>query len=442
MTDSSGRTPGSQAAVGESIDHLFRHQAGEMVAVLTRIFGLRHLDLVEDMVQEALLQALRLWPFRGMPDNPSAWIIQVAKNRALEVLRRRGRWREEGPRIEALLTRLPDDGESPPPAFAREVRDDQLRMILACCHPLLKRDDQVALTLKTVGGFSVGEIARALLTRRATIAQRLVRAKRRLRDAGVELAMPESADLIARLEVVHEIVYLMFNEGWDAAEGESLVRRDLLAEGLRLSALLAAHPLTSLPSTYALAALLRFQAARLSTRVDGAGDLLLMADQNRSCWDRSLIAEALDYLLRAARGSELTPYHYQAEIAACHATAETYDSTDWGRILSCYDGLMRSAPSPVVALNRLVALAQAKTPQEALEQGTEVFSDAALATYLPAWATRGDLAARCGLRDEAETAFRQALALSPSPAVRRHLEKRIARLRASAESTDSVSGSG
>ncbi|MEM7482872.1 MAG: sigma-70 family RNA polymerase sigma factor [Acidobacteriota bacterium] len=415
--------------ISDSVDHLFRHRAGEMVAVLGSIFGFRHLDLVEDMVQEALLRTLRLWPYQGLPKNPSAWIVQVAKNRALEVLRQRGRRYEEGPRIEALLDRLADSEKRTEAAFKRELRDDQLRMIFACCHPSLKRNAQVALTLKTVGGFSVAEIGRAFLNRPATIAQRLVRAKAHLRQEKVELTMPQPDDLGVRLEAVHETFYLMFNEGWDAAEGEDLVRQDLVDEAIRLTGLLADHPLSGTPATHALAALVRFQAARLATRVNAQGDLMLLPDQDRSRWDRRRVAEALGHLLRAARGDRLTTYHYQAEIAACDATAPSYEDTDWQHILHCYDGLLRLRPSPVVALNRLVALAESAGPGTALAQAAAVVQDPTLEGYFPAWAIHGDLLDRCGRPRDAARAFERALALTASQPIRRNLERRLAALR-------------
>ena len=280
-----GERPDTPDHVHSSVDHLFRHRAGQMVASLTRIFGLEHIDLVEDAVQDALVRALRLWPYEGTPRNPTAWLIQVAKNRLLDRLRRQSLWRQKQPEAERSIRALREAAADSEPAFAREVRDDQLRMIFTCCHPAIPSESQIALTAKTVGGFSTAEIARAFLCREATIAQRLVRAKRKLRQRAVELEMPPPRELAKRLDPVLEVLYLMFNEGYSALEGEDLVRTDLCHEAIRLVELLAAHPGTAEPRVHALAALFFFQAARLPARADAAGDLLLLAEQDRSLWD-------------------------------------------------------------------------------------------------------------------------------------------------------------
>lgn len=408
-----------------SIEHLFRHQAGQMLAVLSRIFGLENLDLVEDVVQDALVQAVRLWPYHGVPDNPSAWIIRVAKNRALEILRRDGTW---SAKEKELRRTIPPTEDASGAAFAQEVRDDQLLMIFACCHPALSRDAQVALTLKTVGGLSVGELARAYLTRDSTMAQRLVRAKRRLRKKRVRLVMPGPETIQQRLDAVLEVLYLMFNEGYSAHEGEDLVRTDLCREAIRLAGLVCEHPLTQVPKAHALLALFLFQGARFKTRVGANGDLLLLAEQDRSLWDRSMIGQALRQLKRAGRGPELSRYHLEAEIAACHALEPSIDTTDWARILDCYEHLMRLNPSPVVAVNRLVALARVAGPHRALEDSTELIGHPSLAGYYPAYATHGELLAEVRRTEEAIESFRRALELTPSQPIRRYLLKRLRRL--------------
>ena len=415
----------STHSIYTSVDHLFRHRAGQMVASLTRIFGLEHIDLIEDAVQDALVRALRLWPYEGTPRNPTAWLIQVAKNRLLDRLRRQSLWRQKQPNTERSIRALRESAADSEPAFSREVRDDQLRMIFTCCHPAIPRESQIALTAKTVGGFSTAEIARAFLCREATIAQRLVRAKRKLKEHAVELEMPQPEELAKRLDPVLEVLYLMFNEGYSALEGEELVRTDLCHEAIRLVELLAVHPATASPRVHALAALFFFQAARLPTRADAAGDLLLLAEQDRSLWDGKMLRHGLHHLERSASGSQLSSYHLQAEIAACHALATSLESTDWSRILSCYDDLLVLDSSPVVALNRTVALARVEGPEVGLRALDELAEHRSLRHYYPLYATRGELLGQLGRIQESVACYRKALALTSSEPVRRFLEKRF-----------------
>lgn len=399
-----------------------------MVATLTRVLGFGELDLVEDAVQDALVQALRRWPFSGVPDNPTAWLIQVAKNRALDTLRRRGTWRQKADQIEAALRKAEREAGGPSAGFEGELRDDALRMIFACCHPSLSRDAQVALTLKTVGGFSVAELGRAFLVPTATLAQRLLRAKQRLRQAGTELEIPAPAELPARTDAVLEVVYLMFNEGYSPGEGETAVRADLCDEAIRLAELLADHPLAGTPKACALAALLLFQGSRLAARSDPAGELLLLPEQDRSLWDRDRIARGVRRLGEAARGDALTGYHLQAEIAACHAMAPSDAATDWRRILECYDALLRLDPSPIAALNRAVAVARVDGPEAGLDAVEALDGHRELRSYYPAHATRGQLLERLGRREAARAAYRRALELTSSAPVRRLCERRLADL--------------
>lgn len=419
-------TRGCEAEVALSVDHLFRRQAGQMVATLTRIVGVENLDLVEDAVQDALVQALKQWPFHGVPANPRAWIVQVAKNRVVDQLRRRTTWVGKSRQLLHELERLPEGGMDDV-AFGRELADDQLRLIFVCCHPALSRDSQVALTLNLVGGFSAEEVARAFLARRPAMAQRLVRAKRRLRDENVRFDMPVAAELEARLSAVLEVLYLMFNEGYGAHSGDDLVRRDLCQEAIRLVLLVCDHPVIAAPEADALAALLLFQGSRLATRVDAEGDLLLLAEQDRSLWDRSMQRQAALFLARAGRGQQLSTYHLEAEIAACHALAPDYEATDWRRILDCYDALVERYPSPVVELNRLVALAEVEGAEAALGPSAEL-ARGALADYYPAHVIRGELLSDLGDRTAAGRSLERALELAASAPVRRHLERRLAAL--------------
>ncbi|HMF13401.1 MAG TPA: sigma-70 family RNA polymerase sigma factor [Gemmataceae bacterium] len=400
------------------VEHLFRHEAGRMLAALTRMFGLADFDPAEEVVQDAMVQALRQWPFRGVPDNPAAWLMRTARNKALDVLRRRTLFRRQE-------CDLDDQAAASQEPVGDELADDQLAMIFACCHPVLPAEARIALTLKSVGGFGVAEIARAFLTQEATIAQRLVRAKRRLAEDNVPLAVPPSAELPERLDSVLRVIYLLFNEGYSAHQGEDLVRHDLCAEAIRLSLLLLSRPETALPKVHALVALMLLQASRLPTRQDAEGNLCLLANQDRSSWDKALISEGMHHLERAAAGEELSEYHVQAAIAACHAVAPSYDATDWQRVLALYDQLMAIAPSPVVLLNRAIALAMEEGPEAGLHALDAVHHDPAMRDYYLLPATRADLLLRLGQPEEAEASYRHALTLPCTQPERRFLTKRL-----------------
>lgn len=417
--------------VGQLVGQLFRHRAGQILSCLTRIFGLENLELVEDAVQDALLKALHLWPYHGVPENPGAWIIQVAKNRALDIVRRRGTWRGKEDEIHRLILQMPEGDPDSDTVFAGEIRDDQLRMTFACCHPGIPIDSQVALTLKTVGGFSAVELARAFLTTKITMAQRLVRAKSRLRSTQTRLEVPTGEELPPRLDAVLAVLYLMFNEGYSASEGEALVRRDLCVEAIRLCELVCEHPAVSSPKAHALAALMQFQACRLPARADAAGDLLLLSEQDRSLWDHSMVAGAVRHLEMAAGGTEMSPYHLEAEIASCHVLIESYERTDWPRILECYDALVHLNPSPVVALNRVVAVWKVRGPETALRELEGIENNPALAGYYPTFATRAEILGQLGRDQEAVRCFQRAMELTGSVPVQRFLQRRMEKLPAS-----------
>lgn len=406
-------------------DHLFRHRSGQMVATLTRIFGIAQLDLVQDVVQEAFVAALRSWPVHGVPANPSAWLIQVAKHRALDVLRRRGRWRDKEAAVQRALLPGDDVAGRPSAFFSAEVDDDQLRMIFACCHPELSRDAQAALTLKTVGGFSIDEIAAAFLAQPATVAQRVVRAKRTLRRADAELIVPGPEELPDRLDAVLEVLYLMFNEGYAASASDALVREDLCHEAIRLVELLARNPAVSSPPVDALAALFFFQASRLSTRTGNEGELLLLEAQDRRCWNRDFIRRGLAHLQRAARGDRLTSYHLQAEIASCHALAASADATDWGKILDCYNALHRLDPTPIVALNRVVAVLHVEGADAALADLEPLLQDERLQGYYLLHAVHAEVLLRRGETGKARNRLTSAARLAANTSVQRFLEAKV-----------------
>jgi RNA polymerase sigma-70 factor (ECF subfamily) len=405
------------------VDHLFRSRAGQMVAWLTRIFGPSHLDLAEEVVQDALVKALQQWPFTGVPDNPSGWLFRVARNGALDVLRRNASFRDRAQDIAAALQRLPD--QIPPGEVA--VDDDELRMVFMCCHPALPRDARVALSLKTVGGFSVPEIARAFLTADSTIAQRLVRAKRTLREQEIEFDLPQGSDLVERVDSVLEVIYLLFNEGYNAHAGEDLIRRDLCGEALRLARLVALSPAiaASAPTAHALVALIAFQAARLPARVDASGEMVLLEDQDRALWDRSLIGLGFAHFERSAEGSEISAYHLQAAIAAVHAEAPTAADTLWPKMLALYDQLLELHPTPIVVLNRAVALARVAGPAAALASIDGLLTEPALANYYLLPSVRGRLLMQLGRYEAAADAYRLALERPCTEPERRFLQTKL-----------------
>ncbi len=418
MTASSGQPPGD---THELVDHLFRSRAGQMIAWLTRVFGPAHLDLAEEVVQDALLKALSQWPFNGVPDNPGGWLFRVARNGALDVLRRNAAFRDREAAIALELTRLPDTSDP----LHSSIEDDELRMVFMCCHPALPADARVALSLKTVGGFSVEEIGRAFLTTPPTIAQRLVRAKRLIREQRIGLDLPHESDLAARLDSVLEVIYLLFNEGYNAHAGDELIRQDLCGEAIRLGRLVAGHPAVAAPAAHALVALMAFQAARLCARMDDGGEMVLLEDQDRALWDRRLIALGFTHLEQSAEGPRMTVYHLQAAIAAIHATASTPGDTRWTEVLGLYDDLLRMNPSPVIALNRAVALARVKGPAEALAAVAAIEEDPSLANYYLLPSVKGRLLSELGDRAGAAACYRAALARPCTEPERRFLLRQL-----------------
>jgi RNA polymerase sigma-70 factor (ECF subfamily) len=405
------------------VDHLFRQRAGQVVSTLIGIFGPQHLQLAEDVVQETLLKALQQWPYRGVPENPGAWITLVAKNQALDVLRRDATFRQRSEHLAQALERM-DERASREDTLESELYDDQLRMIFTCCHPAISLDARVALTLKTVGGFGVPEIARAFLVSESTITQRLVRAKRTLRQQHIPFEVPSAAELGARLGSVLAVLYGLFNEGYGAHQGEDLIRHELCAEAIRLTSLLSEHPVGDKPAVHALLALMLLQAARLPARTDEQGNLLLLEEQNRNLWDQRMILAGLQQLARSAYSDEITPYHLEAGIAATHAVAPSYADTDWPRILSHYDALLAMTASPVVALNRTVALAMVHGPQAGLAELANVQALPGMASYYLLHATSAALHQQIGNGKQAAADYERALALTANDTERRFLERK------------------
>ena len=408
-------------------EHLFRREAGRMVAALTRIFGVHNLALAEDVVQDAFCRALEDWKVRGFPANPSAWLMATAKHRALDLLRRERTAETFAPEVGRQLDAAHASVAALDMAFAAEtIRDEQLRMMFSCCHPRLPEAAQVALILNILCGFGAPEIASAFLTGRAAIEKRIARGKKVLAGARRLFAL-EDADFADRLSAVQRALYLLFSEGYHGASPDSAVRAELCGEAMRLTSLLLDHPPSASPATHALAALMCLHAARLRARVDAAGELSALVEQDRSRWDARLLEDGLEHLDRSATGGVVTPYHVEAAIAATHASARSIEETDWDMIVSLYDRLLVIAASPVVALNRAIAIGQRDGAEEGLDALRLIAGRDRLAHYPFYPAAMGELELRRGNDRVAREHFLAALVLARNAPERHFLEKRLAR---------------
>lgn len=409
------------------VDYLFRTQAGRLVAHFTRRLGPAHLDLAEEVVQDALVKALQQWPFTGVPGNPAGWLYRVAANDALDRIRRRAAFGARAGEVARAIER----GRAEAPSItrgSRAVDDDELWMVLLCCHPALPREAQVALALKTVGGFGAAEIAKALLSTERAVEQRLVRARRQMRRLGRPLADPAGRALAARVDAALDVIYLMFNEGYGAHGGDTLVRADVCREALRLGRLVAAAPRIATPRAHALVALMALHAARAPARVDARGELVRLEDQDRASWDADLIALGFRHLEQSMSAGRETAFHLQAAIAATHASAPHGAATDWRTILGLYDALVAIDPSPIARLNRAVAVARVHGPAAGLAALALLGREPALARYYLLPAVRAELLAETGRTRLARRAYQQALARPCSAPERRFLESRINRI--------------
>ncbi len=409
----------SSASPSLVADDLFRREGARLVASLAAHLGTHRLQLAEDVVQEALVRALQTWPYRGIPDNPAAWLTQAAKNLALDALRREQTWQRKEAQITAEQERWLTRDEPPDEQL---LTDDTLRMLFVCFHPQLSIEAQLALALRTVCGLSPAEIGAAFLTSEAAIAKRLVRARQLIRDLRLPFAVPDAIELPQRLDGVLAALYLLFNEGYKASSGDRIIREELCNEAIRLTRLLGEHPTTFQPTTKALLSLMCLNAARLRARVNPAGEIVRLQHQDRSQWDVRLIQEGILALGAASTGEVISPYHLEAGIAACHCLAPDEASTDWPRILGLYDQLLFLKPTSIVAMNRSVALARVRGPREALEALENIPNRHSLEAQHLYHAIRASFIDKLGHPAEARAAYQRAADLAPCDAERDFLQ--------------------
>jgi RNA polymerase sigma factor (sigma-70 family) len=404
-----------QSEIHLLIDHLFRHDSGKLVSILTRIFGTENLDLAEDVVQDSLIEGIKQWTYKGIPDNPSGWLFKVAKNKALNVLNRekykrqyssdfahdlQSEWTAE-PALDHLFSE-------------QEIKDDQLRMIFTCCHPAISADSQIALALKTLCGFSIPEIARAFLTTEENIKKRLVRARQKLRDDKIPFEVPQGRDLEKRLQAVLETIYLLFNEGYSASSGKDLIRFEVCEEAIRLTEMIIVHSAIQHKSNvYALLALMQLNASRFKARQDAGGNIITLEKQDRSLWDSSLMKKGFSNLEESASENLISIYHILASISACHCSAITYKATEWKSILALYDRLIQIDNSPVILLNRAVALSKVNGAEKAIAELEQIRDSAALKKYHLFYSTLAEFHMELNQFSNAIKAIETAIELAP-----------------------------
>jgi len=423
---SESKTAQANAQVLPLIASLTRSETGKLVAVLTRIFGAHNLALAEDVVQDVLIKAIEQWPVSGIPDNPAGWLFTVARNKAIDTIRKYRRQRTFAADISSLLESEYTAAFTLNTCFSdEEIQDDQLRMMFACCHPGIGREGQIALIMKTLCGFSISQIAKAFITNTDTIEKRLYRARQAFRENNISLDIPSGPTLQKRLDNVLETIYLLFNEAYSASFHESLIRKDLAEDTIRLCTLLAENTATKLPQTGALLALLCFHTSRLSGRTDEHGDLLLMKDQHRALWDKQMIERGVWYLANSATGDAMSRYHLEAAIAYEHCKAASYADTDWHTILSYYDLLVKLMPSQVILLNRAIVIKELEGPARALECIRQIPGIDFLQEYYLLHAILGELNMEIGETKNAAVHYEKALKLSVSEAEKRFLIKKL-----------------
>ncbi len=413
--------------VDKLVDHLFRHESGKMVSILTRAFGTENLEVAEDVVQEALLLATQLWPVKGIPDKPSAWLYQAARNKAIDILRRNKHSIRLGPEDESVIP----DTDSLLPEMIDEleqeeiVKDDMLRMMFVCCHPSIPEENQITLILKVLCGFSTAEIARGFLTSEDTISKRLYRTKEFFRARKIEFDVPSPSEVKSRTDGVLNSIYLLFNEGYNSTDSEELIRGDLMEEAMLLCKVLTENPPTQQPETFALMALMCFHSSRNDSRLSPEGEIILLPYQDRSKWNFKLIAAGNEYMNKAAYGDSVSKYHLEAAIAFEHCIAESYDKTNWAKILELYEWLCGISSSPISELNKVVATLQVHGPQQALKALTNIQDKKKMETYYIYHSLLGEIYSRLDRKVDAQGELEAAMELTKSEAERKLMRTKI-----------------
>jgi len=416
-----------QPEISQMVDHLFRHESGRLVAVLTRIFGIENLELAQDVVQDALVEAIHHWQYKGVPDNPSAWLFRVAKNKAVNEINRdrkkiqyssdvihylQSKW-TAGPALEYIFSE-------------EEIHDDVLKMIFACCHPAISSDSQIALALRTLCGFSISEIARAFLTTEENITKRLVRARKSIRDGNVAFEIPAGAELEKRLDAVLTTAYLLFNEGYSASNGNEVIRYELCEEAIRLVQIIAgSKTILFKNNVYGLLALMYLNASRFKGRLDEKGNILTMARQDRSKWDAGLRDKGLAYLNQAGQDNKIGFYHLLAGISACHSMAPDYRATDWKSILNLYDCLVNIDSSPLILLNRTIAVCSVLGPERAIEEIQRIENIPSLKNYHLLYSTKAEFYIQSKQFSKAAACLETSIRLTSVPAEKEILRSRL-----------------
>jgi RNA polymerase sigma factor (sigma-70 family) len=396
------------------IEHFSRNESGKMVAVLTKIFGTANLDLAEDVVQDALVEAISQWQIRGIPDNPSAWLFRVAKNKALNIVNREKYKRQYSAEASHFLQSAWTAEPALDYLFSNaQIQDDQLRMIFTCCHPAITTDSQIALALKTICGLSIAEIARAFLTSEENISKRLVRARQKIREQKIPFEVPQGRELEKRLQAVLDTIYLLFNEGYSASGGKDLIRYTICQEAIRLTEIISTHPLiTAKANVFALQALMQLNASRFKARQDTEGNIYTLEEQNRSLWDFELMKKGFISLHKSTTNDQITVFHILAAISAYHCAATDFQSTDWNSILTLYDKLLLLDPSPVVQLNRAIALSKAVGLEEAISELKKMGSSTLLASYHLYYSTLASFLIESGHFEDAMPVLQKAIGLT------------------------------
>ncbi len=414
--------------INKLTDHLFRHESGKIVSVLTKIFGIQNLETSEDVVQQTFIDAISVWKLKGIPDNPSAWLFRVAKNKAIDVIRRNKHsvqydFLDDERRLltsEYTLEPLMENLWSP-----NLVKDDQLRMMFTCCHPGISQENQVTLILKTLCGFSTSEIAKTFLTSEDTVSKRLYRTKEFFREHKTRFIIPSVNELKSRTETVLNAIYLLFNEGYNSTEKKELIRQDLIEEAMLLGKLLTENNYTQIPETFALMALMCFHSARSESRLTEGGEIILLPYQDRSKWDRDMIRTGNEYMNKAAFGDTISTYHLEAAIAYEHCVAESFDKTNWPLILNWYECLCNISSSPITALNKIVAVMQVYGADKALEQLGNIADKKKLESFYLYHALLGEIYSRLNNVIIAKEYFETAIRLTKSDAEKKILKEKI-----------------